>query len=97
MELLLSVAASHLVGFAAMRNFISGVQFHSSLSLSKSELPWSFLVFVQLSSRLVQGALQPRTKLAKTKKELLILDWFQGVDVVANESLFYTVSFQPNL
>lgn len=64
MELLLSVAPSQL-GFAAMRNFISGVQFHSSLSLSKSELSWSLLVFVQLRSRLVEGALQPRTKLVK--------------------------------
>lgn len=45
-----------------MRNFISEVQFHC-LSLSKSELSWSVLVFLQLSRRLVQGALQPRTKL----------------------------------
>lgn len=63
MELLFWLAASHLVGFAAMRNFISEVQSHSSLSLSKSELPWSVLVFLQLSRRLVQGALQPRIKL----------------------------------
>lgn len=52
-----------------MRDFISEVQFHSSLSLSKSELSWSVLVFLQLSRRLVQGALQPRTKLELNPKK----------------------------
>lgn len=57
------------------------VQFHSSLSVSMLELSWSLLIFVQLSSRLVQGTLQPRTKLIKTPKDLLILNWFQGPDM----------------
>lgn len=55
MEMLLSATAGRLNSFAKS-DFLSRVQFHSSLSLSKSEVPRSPLVFVHLSSGLVQEA-----------------------------------------
>lgn len=95
MELLFSVAASHLVGFVAMRNFISEAEFRSSLSLSESELSWSVLVFLQLSRRLVQGALQPKTKLElNPKKSCLFSTDFRELMYLKMNHSFDTVSFR---